>query len=227
VQLSDPGSGQVYALLLPYLHNIVEFCRNSTPQIDLLRLILALLQAFKPGEHGEFMLEFMRVFCGCMPHSIYDETFYIFDALVALNIELMEPECMERCILALIDQYTVKGKAQKTSKHQFISRLCSQHIISLVTICLYRNSEPTLKRDEKVFTQDLEIFFEKLTIAHEAMAATPTQGLIVKELSTNQEMVDRMGRLLASPNSKIRWKALAILSTYYDILIKFSKTDGL
>lgn len=53
--------------------------------------------------------QYVEIFCQRVPHSIYDETFKIFDKLVLFSRELFNQPLIEKCVMALIDQYTVKG----------------------------------------------------------------------------------------------------------------------
>lgn len=53
----------------------------------------------------------METFCSRVPHSIYDETFSIFDLLLEFCYEYMDCNIIEKAVMALVDQYTVKGQA--------------------------------------------------------------------------------------------------------------------
>lgn len=45
----------------------------------------------------------METFCQRVPHSIYDETFKIFDLLLSFSYQYLDCLLIEKCTMALVD----------------------------------------------------------------------------------------------------------------------------
>lgn len=125
--------------------------------------------------------------------------------------------------MALIDQYTVKGQAQKISKQNFIRLMLQkqQHVFSVINLCLISNAEPMLQveKDSKYQMQSFELFLEKLQIAIELISelqSSETLHSIVTELNVNEAL----SNFLISDNSKIRMKALALIKIIFEVFSK-------
>jgi hypothetical protein len=91
-------------------------------------------------------------FTQCIPHSIQDETFQVFDLLLHLLRDALNEKLMSACIMGLIDQYTVKSKSQKESKKNFIKIIIQEHpkreldyFRTALHICLVDNIEPVME----------------------------------------------------------------------------------
>lgn len=56
------------------------------------------------------MRNFLYNFTDCIPHSVYDESFEVFDILLDCVSHSLDEGLMQKCIMNLIDQFTVKSK---------------------------------------------------------------------------------------------------------------------
>jgi len=56
------------------------------------------------------MRDFLYNFTDCIPHSVYDESFEVFDILLDCVSHSLDEGLMQKCIMNLIDQFTVKSK---------------------------------------------------------------------------------------------------------------------
>jgi hypothetical protein len=64
-------------------------------------------------ELREFLLEFLIVFCECIPHNLHDEIFQICERLIELTKHYLKPFHFEKILLSLVDKYTMRSKAYK------------------------------------------------------------------------------------------------------------------
>ena len=48
-------------------------------------------------------------------YCLYEEIFPVFDKLLSLSQDVMTERILKKCIMALIDKYTMKNKAHKQS----------------------------------------------------------------------------------------------------------------
>jgi hypothetical protein len=63
-------------------------------------------------------------------YCLYDEIFPVFDKLLSLSQDVMTERILKKCIMALIDKYTMKSKAHKQSIQQFMKSLMEINIES-------------------------------------------------------------------------------------------------
>ena len=66
----------------------------------------------------ECMLEWLEIFLGSIPHSTFDETYWVFSILIEKSSKVLEKserkeEILTKIVRSLLDQYTVKGKAHQ------------------------------------------------------------------------------------------------------------------
>ena len=63
-------------------------------------------------------------------YCLYEEIFPVFDKLLSLSQDVMNERVLKKCIMALIDKYTMKNKAHKQSIQQFMKSLMEINIDS-------------------------------------------------------------------------------------------------
>ena len=58
-----------------------------------------------------------------MSYSLYEEVFNVFDKLLYLTNDIMTEAVLKKCIVALVDKYTLKSKSHKNSMTTFMKSL--------------------------------------------------------------------------------------------------------
>ncbi len=92
--LSPGNEFNITEITLPILYKIHEFCLCSSPSIHMLSFLIEVLSVFTESnqELKQFVKEFVLVFSDCIPHSIYDESFTVFDILIKLSSRYLNEE---------------------------------------------------------------------------------------------------------------------------------------
>lgn len=70
-----------------------------------------------------FFLEMLANFAPALSYCLFDEAFIVFDKLLAMCSDVINEKVLTRCILALVDKYTMKSKSQKISQTAFMKML--------------------------------------------------------------------------------------------------------
>lgn len=70
-----------------------------------------------------FFLEMMSSFVPYVSHSLYEEVFTVFDKLLTMCSDVINEKVLKKCIVALVDKYTMKSKAHKNSLAIFMKAL--------------------------------------------------------------------------------------------------------
>ena len=70
-----------------------------------------------------FFLELLGNFVQFMSYSLYEEVFSVFDKLLYLTNDTLTEAVLKKCIVALVDKYTLKSKAHKNSMNNFMKSL--------------------------------------------------------------------------------------------------------
>ena len=65
----------------------------------------------------------MNNFADYISYSLYEEVFSVFDKLLTLTSDVLSEIILKKCIVALVDKYTLKNKAHKTSLTAFMKSL--------------------------------------------------------------------------------------------------------
>ena len=58
-----------------------------------------------------------------LAYSLYEEAFNVFDKLLYLAGEAISETAIKKCIVALVDKYTLKSKSHKSSTTTFMKQL--------------------------------------------------------------------------------------------------------
>ncbi|KAM3138942.1 hypothetical protein pb186bvf_008955 [Paramecium bursaria] len=227
---------QIFELVNPFLENIFTHCKQSNPTQDLLIVLHHILISICEKcpqiiQRLDNMYEYLEIFTTRVPHSIFDETFRIFDLLLQFSVDLLDENLIEKCILSLIDQYTVKGQAQKQSKSTLIKLILPylHNVNSFIYITLIQNPEPQLiiqKQqddiiiDNKQLQQNYEIFIEKIQFLQEMFLEISQYFKFISGLINLQEVRQAFSDLVQSRNSKIRQKVYQILQCMADGILQ-------
>ena len=133
------------------LKKIGGIIAERAPSIHVLNSILMLfrtLEEFKQELPHEFLIDFFRLFCDCIPHSVYDESFMVFELLLRKLSDFLpsETDLIQKAINSLIDQFTVRSKAHKQAKSCLISVIKAQQSFETLfeawSFTLFQNPEP-------------------------------------------------------------------------------------
>ena len=68
----------------------------------------------------EFLLDFLMVFCDCIPHNLHDEIFQICQALIELTNTYLERTHITKILSSFVDKYTMRSKAYKSTLKYFL-----------------------------------------------------------------------------------------------------------
>lgn len=70
-----------------------------------------------------FFLELLENFVTSLSYSLYEEAFSVFDKLLYLTGDAITEVTIKKCIVALVDKYTLKSKSHKASMATFMKSL--------------------------------------------------------------------------------------------------------
>ena len=70
-----------------------------------------------------FFLELLGNFVQFMSYSLYEEVFSVFEKLLYLTNDTLTEAVLKKCIVALVDKYTLKSKSHKNSMNNFMKSL--------------------------------------------------------------------------------------------------------
>lgn len=104
-----------------------------------------------------FFSDLLLNFVTYMSYSLYEEVFFVFDKLLVLTNDVISEKLLKKCIVALVDKYTLKNKSHKNSLSTFMK--------SLLDIKIKRQEKP--QKNSKNFSSDFEDMMDgELSINH-------------------------------------------------------------
>lgn len=62
-------------------------------------------------------------FVSYISYCLYEEVFSVFDKLLSMCSDVINEKVLTKCIVALVDKYTMKSKAHKSSLGVFMKGL--------------------------------------------------------------------------------------------------------
>ena len=65
----------------------------------------------------------LNYFINYISYCLYEEVFSVFDKLLAMCQDVINEKVLKKCIIALVDKYTMKSKAHKNSLSVFMKSL--------------------------------------------------------------------------------------------------------
>lgn len=80
----------------------------------------------------------LQNFVMSLAYSLYEEAFTVFDKLLYLAGEAINENAIKKCIIALVDKYTLKSKSHKASTNAFMKQL--------MDVKIRRNQSPNVSR---------------------------------------------------------------------------------
>ena len=149
-------------MIFSILAKILLIIRERSPSLTILNTVLLILRTIDTYTNNinlnEFLKEFLMIFCDCIPHSIYDESFEILEILLKKTLEFFDKQLLHKTINTLIDQFTVKSKAQKQAKSSLINLIKSHkerdNLITAWIFCLFDNQEPFIETNSNIFLEE-------------------------------------------------------------------------
>lgn len=109
-------------VILPSLQRCNTFLAHNSAPLGMLKFLditLADIQRHfshkgqkptPPHDLQCFFAELLGNFVQSLSYSLYEESFHVFDKLVSLCSEQLSDSILRRCIVALVDKYTMKSK---------------------------------------------------------------------------------------------------------------------
>ena len=121
----------ILQIIIPILQRTSEYIRHNSPTQSMLKFLDIVLQDIKAGNYCHtsypdlqlFFLDQLNSLVNYISYCLYDEIFPVFDKLLSLCQDIISERILKKCILALVDKYTLKNKAQKTTIQQFMKIL--------------------------------------------------------------------------------------------------------
>ncbi len=96
----------------------------------MLKFLDLVLRDLKQGNYCQtnpdlqyFFLDILNNFVSYISYCLYEEVFSVFDKLLALCSDVVNEKVLTKCIVALVDKYTIKSKAHKNSMQIFMKGL--------------------------------------------------------------------------------------------------------
>eukprot|EP00828_Plagiopyla_frontata_P011478 TRINITY_DN16349_c0_g1_i1.p3 TRINITY_DN16349_c0_g1~~TRINITY_DN16349_c0_g1_i1.p3 ORF type:complete len:160 (+),score=30.21 TRINITY_DN16349_c0_g1_i1:947-1426(+) len=131
------------------MQKITRLCQASSPNIQILNVVIQILSFEEKITETflSFLKEFIIIYVDCIPHSVYDETFIVFDLLLKHLYPYLDEKILQKCINMLLDQFTVKGKASRQSQQNLIEVILNAKdnnnlFLNAINICLIKNQQP-------------------------------------------------------------------------------------
>jgi hypothetical protein len=131
--LSDAST--YHAFLLPLINVTCDHCAHSAPKEELLQLLVLVLATVKPEEvaadkhFSNSLTRLFALFTNWIPHSVFDDTFELFQTLLHLLESKLSPSLLIQILQAFTNKYTVRSQAYRYARDIFIQcvikQLCS------------------------------------------------------------------------------------------------------
>lgn len=121
----------ILQIIIPILQRTSEYLRQNSPTQSMLKFLDIVLLDIKEGKFCQtnypdlqyFFSDQLSSIVNYIPYSLNEEVFPVFDKLLYLCQDVMTDPIRKKCIMALIDKYTMKNKAHKASIQSFMKSL--------------------------------------------------------------------------------------------------------
>lgn len=130
----------IVQVLMPSMQRVCKFLEGNSPSLPMLKFLDIALSDFLsyfaqatgkgkplvvPVEIQVFFAQLLHNFADYISYSLFEEIFSVFDKLLSLTSDVMSEAILKKCIVALVDKYTLKSKAHKASLATFMKSLFS------------------------------------------------------------------------------------------------------
>jgi hypothetical protein len=116
--------------MIPILQRTTDFLKNNSPSLSMLKVLDMVLRDIKAGGFCQmqsdlqyFFLEMLNNYVNYISYCLYEEVFSVFDKLLQMCADVINEKVLSKCILALVDKYTMKSKSHKNSLSMFMKLL--------------------------------------------------------------------------------------------------------
>ncbi|KAL4512157.1 hypothetical protein ABPG72_005159 [Tetrahymena utriculariae] len=246
--MPEESSINLFDVAYPLLERVAEHIQMSSPphlMLEFIKIIVSSLPKLKHNAQNEniyFLQQFFIIFCDCIPHSVNEEPFQIFDILLYIIQLHLIPEIVKKCIDTFVDKFTIRGKAQKRSQEFFLRVLASKPNVNsfkyFINECLVSNEEPQLVKfdknkkikqakkankdqDLKQFNNEYEMFQEKIILLQEGLIYLQYYHFEnLKQLFEENILSQAIIKIINSGNSKVRTKATNIAKLFLEQYLK-------
>lgn len=206
----------MFDCIVELIFKTIEYCKHSAPTVPMLKFLNIVLGDLKIEDKLiEVLLQFLPVFCGCIPNNINDEIFLVLNQIIGITGDHLENSHLKALVDGMLDQYTVKSQSQRNSKGFLISLILSKesYLEFLVEYCLLTNKVPVLdqlKYDRQRLVSEHDKYLDKLSFAIDVVTLfEKSHGLYLMN-KIEQISVTCTG-LLEHRDSHVRIRGLEIL----------------
>jgi hypothetical protein len=112
------------------LQRTTDFLKNNSPSLQMLKFLDIVLRDIKGGNYcvtnpdlQYFFLDMLNNLVSYISYCLYEEVFSVFDKLLSMCADVVNEKVMTKCIVAMVDKYTMKSKAHKNSMTLFMKGL--------------------------------------------------------------------------------------------------------
>lgn len=202
--------------IVDLIYKTIEYCKHSAPTVPMLKFLNIVLGDLKiESKLIEILLEFLPVFCGCIPNNINDEIFLVLNQIIGITGDNLENFHLQALINGMLDQYTVKSQSQRNSKGFLISLILSKesYLEFLLEYCFLTNKVPSLdqqKYDRQRLVSEHDRYLDKLSFAIEVITLfEKSHGLFL--MHKIEQISNTCALLLEHRDSHVRIRGLEIL----------------
>lgn len=117
-------------IMIPILQRTTDYLKNNSPSLSMLKVLDMVLRDIKASGFCQmqsdlqyFFLEMLNNYVNYISYCLYEEVFTVFDKLLAMCADVINEKVLSKCILSLVDKYTMKSKSHKNTIQQFIKLL--------------------------------------------------------------------------------------------------------
>ena len=206
------------------IYKTIEYCKHSAPTVPMLQFLNIILGDLKiEPKLVEILLEFLPVFCNCIPNNIHDEIFQVLNQIIGICGDHLENHHLKALIDSLLDQFTVKSQSQRNSKGFLISLILSKqnYLEFLLEYCLLENKAPQLdssKYDRQRIISEHDHYLDKLSFAIEVITLfEKSHGIIIMKKLESISQICQL--LLDHRDSHVRVRGLEILRLIGEITL--------
>jgi hypothetical protein len=87
---------------------------------DMVRHYQKSQRAQAPIDIQHFFAELLSNFVQYIPYSLYEEIFIVFEKILSLCPDVLTERKLQKCIIAMVDKYTVRSKQHKSTVQNFM-----------------------------------------------------------------------------------------------------------
>jgi hypothetical protein len=121
----------ILQIIIPILQRTSEYLRQNSPTQSMLKFLDIVLKDIQAGNFCQtsypdlqlFFLDMLGSLVDYVSYCLYEDIFPVFEKLLGLCSDILPEAILRKCIIALVDKYTMKSKAQKAAAQNFMKLL--------------------------------------------------------------------------------------------------------